>query len=239
MSVDSPPPPNPHRKADWAVHVALGAAIIIAGAWLFGGIAPEWLNAKPVARLDLQTATWLHEHAAPALTGAMVWVSAFHGTAGILVLAAGAGVLLWIRRDAPGLLRLVLAVPGGLLLNVAVKEAVHRARPHYFDSPVQALTSYSFPSGHTAGSVVFYGFVVWWIARANPSAARRAAALAGAVAMVALVAASRIVLGAHYLSDVLAAVVEGCAWLAICLSAPRPGPWVDRLSRHHASHGRS
>ena len=53
MSVGSPPPAKPERKGDWAVHVALGAAIIIAGAWLFGGVAPEWLNAKAIASLDL------------------------------------------------------------------------------------------------------------------------------------------------------------------------------------------
>ena len=221
------------------MHVALGAAIIIAGAWLFGGVAPEWLNAKAIASLDLLSAKWLHEHAGPTLTAFMVWVSALHGTAGILVLAAGTGAILGRRHDWTGLLPLTLAVPGGLLLNVAVKEAVHRARPHYFESPVQALTSFSFPSGHTAGSVVFYGFVAWLLLRAPSSAALRAAVLAGAFTMVALVGTSRIVLGAHYLSDVLAALVEGCAWLAICLSAPPPGPWVDRLSQHCASHGRS
>ncbi|HMC16985.1 MAG TPA: phosphatase PAP2 family protein [Albitalea sp.] len=239
MRVGLPPPAKPQRKADWAVHVALGAAIIIAGAWLFGGVAPEWLNAKAIASLDLKSAKWLHEHAGPTLTAFMVWVSAVHGTAGILVLAAGAGAILWRRHDRDALLRLALAVPGGLLLNVAVKEAVHRARPHYFESPVQTLTSFSFPSGHTAGSVFFYGFLAWWLSRLQPSPALRAAVLASAFALVALVATSRIVLGAHYLSDVLAAAVEGCAWLAICLSAPPPGPWVDPLSRQRASHGRS
>src|SRR5258706_11491547 len=99
MSVGSPPPAKPGRKGDWAVHVALGAAIIIAGAWLFGGVAPEWLTAKAIAGLDLQSAKWLHEHAGPTLTAFMVWVSALHGTAGILVLAAGAGAILWHRRD--------------------------------------------------------------------------------------------------------------------------------------------
>jgi undecaprenyl-diphosphatase len=221
------------------VHAALGAAIIVAGAWLFGGVAPEWLNTKLVAELDLQSATWLHQHASPGLTAFMVWVSALHGTAGILVLAAGAGAILWRRRDWRDLLQLALAVPGGLLLNVAVKQAVHRARPHYFDSPVQALTSFSFPSGHTLGSVVFYGFVAWCVVRSSRSPALRAVALAAALGMVALVAASRIVLGAHYLSDVLAALIEGCAWLAICLSAPPPQRWVDHAAPRRASHSPS
>ena len=226
-SVASPPPAKPPHKADWAVHAALGAAIIVAGAWLFGGVAPQWLNGRFIAALDLRSAQWLHAQLDPVLTRFMVAVSALHGTAGILLLAAGVGAVLWHRRDRNGLLRLALAVPGGLLLNVAVKQAVHRARPSYFDSPIEMLTSFSFPSGHTAGTVVFYGFVALYFVDSRFSATRRATALLAALGLVALVGASRIYLGAHYLSDVLAALLEGCAWLAICLSAPlpHPNPW--------------
>jgi undecaprenyl-diphosphatase len=239
MTVAAPPSARPHRKGDWAVHVALGAAIIVAGAWLFGGVAPDWLNGKLIATLDLQSAQWLHAHANPALTSFMVGVSALHGTAGILVLAAGTGAFLWRRHDGNGLLRLALAVPGGLLLNVAVKQAVQRARPGYFDSPIETLTSFSFPSGHTAGSVVFYGFLALYFVDSRFGVARRAVALLAALGMVALVGTSRIYLGAHYLSDVLAALVEACAWLAICLTAPAPaGGWLQHTEHAASAAGR-
>jgi undecaprenyl-diphosphatase len=218
------------------VHAALGAAIIVSGAWLFGGVAPAWLNSRWVATLDLQSAQALHALVSPALTEWMVIVSAFHGTAGILLLASGVAAVLIGRREWAGLLRLALAVPGGLLLNVAVKQAVHRARPSYFESPVQMLTSFSFPSGHTLGSVVLYGFAAYYFVGMRLGSPRRAAAWIGAAAMVALVGASRIYLGAHYLSDVVAAVVEGAAWLAIVLSAPAPS-WNSWPAR--ASTGRS
>ncbi len=225
MDLDPVPASKPARRGDWAVHVALGAAIIVGAAWLFGGVAPEWLNGKLVAALDLRSAQWLHAQASPALTQLMVAIGMLHSTAGILLLSVCVGAWLWTRRDLNGLLRLALVVPGGSLLNVAVKQAVHRARPSYFESPIEVLTSFSFPSGHTAGSVLFYGFVALYLVGSRTGAARCAAAVAAALAMVALVGASRIYLGAHYLSDVVAALIEGSAWLAICLSAPAPDPW--------------
>src|SRR5947209_3293599 len=81
--------------------------------------------------------------------------------------------------------------------------------------PLLTLTTYSFPSGHAAGSTVFWGFVcvvAWhWPAR-DPL--RRAVAVI-APAMVALTCLSRVYLGAHYFSDVLAGICEGIAWVCV------------------------
>ena len=92
-----------------------------------------------------------------------------------------------------------------------------RARPH-FDHPLLTLETYSFPSGHTASATVLYGFVLCFFAAHAASRGRVALATAGALTAVALVGLSRMYLGVHYLSDVLAAAAEGCMWLALCMT---------------------
>jgi undecaprenyl-diphosphatase len=74
-----------------------------------------------------------------------------------------------------------------------------------------------------------YGIVACYLVVHLRSQAGRAAVVAGAVAAVALVALSRMYLGVHYLSDVLAAAAEGCAWLAVCVTA------VSGLRRQRAA----
>jgi undecaprenyl-diphosphatase len=112
----------------------------------------------------------------------------------------------------------VVAVGGGLAVNALMKLAFHRARP-VFDDPLLTLSSYSFPSGHVAGSTIFYGLAVLWLFSHTRRPLWRALALATAVLVIVVVAFSRMVLGVHYLSDVVAAFAEGVAWLAICVGA--------------------
>ncbi|STQ93145.1 phosphatidylglycerophosphatase B [Janthinobacterium lividum] len=83
-----------------------------------------------------------------------------------------------------------------------------------------ALSTYSFPSGHTATSTALYGLLAaYLICQTAPGAwGKRIAIALGAFLMAALVGFSRIYLGAHYLSDVLAAMAESYGWLAICIA---------------------
>ena len=166
--------------------------------------------------IDVPLSLWFHAHPDPLLIQFMLVITHWHSTLGILLMTAVLGYALHRSGRPWWLLSLVLSVPGGLLLNNAVKHLVQRARPH-FDDPLLTLTSYSFPSGHTAGATVFYGFLAVFVlahVRAKPW---RAAIVGAAVGMVMLVGFSRMVLGAHYFSDVAGAMVEGVLWLALCL----------------------
>jgi membrane-associated phospholipid phosphatase len=103
-------------------------------------------------------------------------------------------------------------------LNVLLKYTYMRARPS-FDDAILTLATYSFPSGHTAAATLLYGIIAAYLVCLTPRFGLRGAIVAGAVLMVALVGASRVYLGVHYASDVLAAVVESCGWLAVCITA--------------------
>ncbi|CAM5406421.1 phosphatase PAP2 family protein [Eoetvoesiella caeni] len=104
-----------------------------------------------------------------------------------------------------------------MLVNVLMKHAFQRPRP-IFDHPLVSLATYSFPSGHTVASTLFYGMLAALILSKTTSWSKRVWAVLLAFAIVSLVAFSRLYLGAHYLSDVLAAMAEGLAWLALCLT---------------------
>lgn len=189
----------------------------LAGAWLFGRLAADVAAGAPLTLLDAHVAHWFHQHKHSAWTPFMLFITHWHQQAGILAMAALLALHLRARRAGYWLVALWLAVPGGMLLNVLIKYTFQRARPH-FDQPLLTLASYSFPSGHASGATLFYGLLAAYLVCVLPGAAARGAVLLAAAAMVALVALSRVYLGVHYLSDVLAGIALGAAWLAICIT---------------------
>jgi membrane protein DedA with SNARE-associated domain/membrane-associated phospholipid phosphatase len=200
------------------LHLTAGALFLIGASWLFGAIAEDVLSGDPLTVVDLHVAAWLHTHATAGLTTAMVFVSRL-GSApvvvGVIVLMA---LFLSWSRLWYWLLALSLVVPGGVVLNILLKHAFHRPRP-VWDNPLQSMAGYSFPSGHTMAATVLYGFLGTYLVWTFPPWCWRVSAVLVAFSLVALIGFSRIYLGVHYLSDVLAAIVEGIAWLALCLTA--------------------
>lgn len=212
----------------FGLHLTIGMALMLVATWVFAGIADEVAEGAAITVLDAELANWLHRHATPGFTAAMLAITWLHSAPGVTVLALLFAARLYTQRAFYWLLALAVAVPGGMLLNVALKHVFQRARPH-FDDPLLTLSTYSFPSGHTASATVLYGLLACYLAahaRWSTFVVVPAALLA-----IALVALSRMYLGVHYLSDVLAAASEGCAWLAICVTA------VSSLRRHRAQQG--
>jgi undecaprenyl-diphosphatase len=172
---------------------------------------------EPLAALDSRIALWLHEHASPGFTAAMMGISELHAQVMLLAYAAVLALYLARRREWAWLRALVLCVPAGMALNAILKLLVQRARP-VFEHPLATLQTYSFPSGHAAGATLLYGFLVAYVFAHTRRRAVRAGTLAGAAAMVALVSFSRLYLGVHYLTDVVGAIAWTLLWLALVLS---------------------
>jgi undecaprenyl-diphosphatase len=205
-------------EGETGLHLTVGLVLIAAAAWLFGGIAEDVVNNAAITRLDVSLAQWFHAHASASMTQVMLFVSNVHGMIGAPVITAMLAAIFYRTRQRYWLATTLAVLPGGMLLNVLLKYVFHRARPS-FDDPLLTLPTYSFPSGHTANAALLYGLLACWLWMNRRSGAARAAAVAGACVMVALVGTSRMYLGVHYLSDVLAATAEGGAWLAVCITA--------------------
>ena len=148
----------------------------------------------------------------------MLLVTDLHSTVAVSCYAAIVAAALAWRRQWRHVVTVFVCVAGGLTLNVLMKLAFQRARP-VLDDPLLTLTSYSFPSGHVAGSTLMYGLIVAWTFTRTRRPLVRAAVVLAAAGAIALVAFTRMYLGVHYLSDVAAAFAEGVAWLALCLGA--------------------
>ncbi|HEY2561715.1 MAG TPA: phosphatase PAP2 family protein [Caldimonas sp.] len=205
-----------HLRLGW--RLGFGAFVLVAAAWLFGAIAEDVVTSDRLTVVDATVAEWLHRHATATLTQAMLVWTNLHSTIAVGAYTAVVALALAAERKWRWLTLVVVAVGGGLVVNVLMKLAFHRARP-VFDDPLLTLASYSFPSGHVAGSTIFYGLAVVWLFSHTRRTLWRALALATAGLLIVVVAFSRMYLGVHYLSDVVAAFAEGVAWLAICVGA--------------------
>ena len=130
----------------------------------------------------------------------------------ITVAAAVLALLLWRRGSGRLAAYVVVARIGAIVLSQGLKLAVDRARP-VFDEPVATALGASFPSGHALGSAAFWSTTA---VLAMPHVRRPRLLLAGAVVVAVLVAASRVLLGVHYLSDVVGGLLLGLGWAAVC-----------------------
>ncbi len=202
----------------FGLQMTIGAIVLIAASWLFGTVSEDVLTGDPLTVVDQFLAEWFQAHAVPLVTQIMRVVSNLHGIVAISIYAVLLAIYLLWKRDWFWLVCLATTVPGGMLLNVLMKHAFQRARPNVGD-PLLALSTYSYPSGHVAGTALFYGVLgAMLITRIDVWRWRVLIAFT-AITLVLLVAVSRMVLGAHFLSDVIAAFAEAVAWLSICLTA--------------------
>lgn len=210
------------------LQLTTGATVLIGASWLFGGITEDVITGDPLTLVDLQVAQWFHAHSTERLTRAMLAVTHMHDTISITVATVLITAYLAWKRNWYWLLCVNMAVPFGMLLNIVMKYAIHRARPS-FDNPLVVLTTYSFPSGHVAGATLFYGVMAAMLMTKINAWRWRVMVVLLAITLVALVALTRVYLGAHYLSDVLAAFAEGIAWLTLSLTGMHTY-WEHRFS---------
>ena len=207
------------------LHLLAGLVLLIAAAGAFHAVANSIGPGAALAALDLRVSHWLHARASEPLTTALLAFSHLHSVAGIAFLSLLLAWHLWRQQARYWILTLLLSVPPGMILNVLLKHSYQRARPS-FDEPLLTLATYSFPSGHAMAATVFYGVLACYLWTRTRRAVARSGIVLGASAMVSLVAFSRLYLGVHYLSDVMAAVAEGLGWLAVCVTS------VSSLRRH-------
>lgn len=179
----------------------------------FALLAAQVVYALPLASaLDPAVSHWLAAHRLPGLTFVLASLSAMHSTLGIDTLLALSCLVLVRARRRGDALWLALTVQGAMLLNYALKEAFARPRPLLAEALVFP-SSWSFPSGHALASTVFWGALLLLV----PAGRNRRLGWVAATSLVALVALSRVYLGAHYLTDVFAGMAEGGAWLGLAV----------------------
>src|SRR6266404_7580176 len=184
-------------------------------------ITPPLAIANPLAGIDHGIAAWFHAHLTHKFVAILRAITEFGSSEWIAVVLSVAVLLFIFKRWWLSLATLVIAVPGGMMLNELVKILVHRHRP-FVDGWFVDWSGYSFASGHTIGATLLYGQIALFVFPLIKSRRGRFLLFSAAVFVVAMVGFSRIALGAHYVTDVFAGMFFGMAWLTICLFAARP-----------------
>jgi membrane-associated phospholipid phosphatase len=201
------------RVQDLGPTLILGLLVIAVGGWAFGALAEE--VAEGDTGLDNRIADELHEHATRPLTEFFEAVTTLGNGIVLAGVTAIAAYLLARRRYYAEAVLMVLAFIGAEVLSYSLKLAFRRDRP-FFTDPLATASTYSFPSGHATVSIAVYGALCLVLLRRLTGPAR-IVCLAAAVLLVSLIGFSRLYLGVHFFSDVLAGYSVGMAWLALCV----------------------
>jgi membrane-associated phospholipid phosphatase len=181
---------------------------------------------EAIVGVDEGVAASLHSNASPAATAFVQLVTQLGSTAVLLaVTAVAAGYLARLGRRADAAF-LVLAFAGAEALTWSLKALFQRERPS-FDEPIATASSFSFPSGHALVSLAVYGALAYVLLDGVRSRRARSACVAGAALMVAAIGFSRLYLGVHYLSDVLAGFAVAVAWLLLIATVRQWHPVVS------------
>jgi membrane-associated phospholipid phosphatase len=202
-----------------ATGLALTAAVamIIGGGLVIGLLAYLVRGNATLASIDSSAAQWGNDHATVTSTRLLTWVTDL-GNWPIAPLIA-VPILIYELRRRPNrslLLFIVLVFAGDKLVTNGIKDLIDRARPTL--NPIAETLGPSFPSGHSSTAASFYAALALILARGR--GARTRALLAGAAGGIAVaVASSRVLLDVHWLSDVVAGVLLGWAWFALCAIA--------------------
>lgn len=207
-------------EGELGLHMTVGVVLMLIAIVVFHEIAEAVMGMEQITVLDQQVAYWFNQNAIPWITWCLLVITHLHGVIGAITIAC---LLAWYlhRKGATyWLFTLVITMPGVMFLNVLLKYIFGRARPSFETPLLDALSTYSFPSGHTATATALYGLLGAYLVCQTDHRQwrRRTVIVLAAFAMAALVGFSRIYLGAHYLSDVLAAMAESYGWLAICIA---------------------
>jgi membrane-associated phospholipid phosphatase len=185
--------------------VALGA--------LFGAVLLAAAGGT-IVRVDGRFAVALHAQATPAATTGFEVVAQLGSTAVLLAVATVAAACLTRLGRRLDAAFLIVAFAGAETLTWTLKAVFQRERPS-FDDPIATASSFSFPSGHALVSFAVYGALAYVLVESLRSRRARAACVAGAAVVVTAIGFSRLYLGVHYLSDVLAGYAVALAWLLV------------------------
>ncbi|GJM29094.1 MAG: phosphatidylglycerophosphatase B [Cyclobacteriaceae bacterium] len=203
--------------------IAISLIVGILGLKVFLEIT-EALRADLLTDWDDRVSHWIHQLRNPVATKFVIAATQLGNVYAYLVLII---LIAWYAHQKERgwyiTLQITLVLATAALLNIILKFAIDRQRPQGVE--IIDAGGLSFPSGHAMGSFAFYGFLiflVWAHIKSRPKRIILSIALAG---LILLIGFTRVYLGVHYPSDVVAGYAAGLSWLAICI-------WVFNLLNH-------
>jgi undecaprenyl-diphosphatase len=206
---------NPAAATGLALTLAL--VLVIGGGLVLGVLAYLVRTNSHLIGVDNSVAKWGNGHASATSTQLLNDVTQLGGIYAVIVLCVILAIAETVRERSVWITSFIVAVMGGEeILIGTIKQLADRVRPTF--NPAAATLGPAFPSGHSATAAAFYATAALLLGRRRGRPAR--AVLTGlAVGIAVAVAASRVLLDVHWLTDVIAGLSLGWAWFALCAIA--------------------
>jgi membrane-associated phospholipid phosphatase len=208
----------------WLRHIHPRLVSLIATVGIFGlascliilfvvaQIADEVLEKESFA-FDRTLLLWIHSFANPNLDRVMLAITHFGNPSIVITVALVSFGILWWRHYQKEAKIFAIACLGASILNTGLKLFFTKPRPQLWTGLISE-TSFSFPSGHALGSFVLYGAIAYLLATCYPQLSILIYTLA--VILIAAICISRLYLGVHWPTDIIAGYGIGFLWLTIC-----------------------
>ena len=198
------------------IFLVVGVVIAIAGTMAFAGLG-EWVREGATQQYDVAVLQWMNRQHTPLLTQIATELTYLGTGSVVLMIVAVAALFLWHTAHKHSALLLLAAVAGNILLNGMLKLVFSRPRPTVFEWQTHAMSS-SFPSGHAMSATVCYGTVAYLVIRLQKHRWSRVLTGTAATLLILLICTTRLYLGVHYPSDVIAGMLVGLAWAGFSMA---------------------
>jgi undecaprenyl-diphosphatase len=199
-----------------AAFFTVGFLLALAAVAMFAALASA-VGVGFTQSMDEAVLHWFAAHRSPLLDKIMLEVSTLGTGIVLTMIVLVASVFLWQTQHKWSVYVLLIGTIGGRFVNTFLKEFFNRPRPTIVEWATTVHTT-SFPSGHAMTSLVTYGSVAYLVGRLEPSARLERITWIIATAIVIAIGFSRMYLGVHYPSDVIAGFIAGLAWLAFVIA---------------------
>ncbi len=222
------------REGALGLYVTVGflaCAVLVSVLAAIGEDVVELHGAGPVDRAVTMAVLGLHS---PALDLVMTNVTQLGNFRFLIPASVLVSILFAMQHHRVSAILFLGSVLGGFALESLMKIVIRRDRPDLWPALVKE-TTYSFPSGHATMSTLFFGTCVAVVFHSTRRPGPRVAAVAVAAVLSLAVSFSRIYLGAHWLTDVVAGMLLGLFWVVVCAT----GTEYFARGRANAGDGRS
>ncbi|HSJ23351.1 MAG TPA: phosphatase PAP2 family protein [Longimicrobiales bacterium] len=208
-----------------------GPGVGVAAFTLMFAVLAAAVQVGGTERFDVAVVEWFAYQRTPLLDEVMLEVTTLGNGLIVTTLAIVAGAFLWLAGHRWSVYLLLVAVIGGQMVNSMLKTLFGRPRPDMIEGldPVRTL---SFPSGHAMSAIIAWGGLALVLSRMESGPAMRRTTWGLAALVILGIGVSRIYLGVHYPSDVLAGYAGGLAWLAAAAAIERVLRARNDPSRH-------
>jgi membrane-associated phospholipid phosphatase len=210
------------------LHFTISVCVLLIAAVCFLMLADKVGEQDTLVEFDRALSLSLHQHSSLRIVKIFEFITYFGNVATLACIGILGMVMLAVQRRLQLLSIWIVALLGTAFLNQTLKGIFQRVRPH-LANPWINEPGWSFPSGHAMGSLVVYGMLAYTIGLMLKTRTIRIALIFATLTLVIAIGFSRIYLGAHYLSDVIAGYCAASFWLAICISG-------NEIAKRHRRH---